>query len=459
VECTACPATSPPAPHCVTCRNHPRKESPTETENKAAGNADRGRATLRLREPWLLLARAGWVAVTIIVLGSFVASVPARYAQLAHPTTGVRAALAEMGFSARGYALYNVGLDTVFVSVFAAVAMVIFWRRSDDLMALLVATMLIVWGPLNGLLVLTPSAIEGMYPVLQRTLGSLLTYIGYMTWMLFFYLFPSGRFVPRWTRWLALGWVLFSGSWIFTPFGPPSWPPLLFNAAVLVLWGSFPVAQIYRYARVSDPVQRQQTKWVVFGVAVAVAGVLTTIFTVGAAVDLPPEEVGQRMLSMLLMDMSVLLIPLSIGVAVLRSRLFDIDVLINRTLVYGALTATLVTLYFGGVVLLQSLFRALTGQESQLAVVASTLAIAALFNPLRRRIQAFIDRRFYRRKYDAAKTLEAFSARLREETDLERLGDELVEVARETMQPTHVSLWLKPAHMAQSRNRAGEARR
>jgi hypothetical protein len=292
---------------------------------------------------------------------------------------------------------------------------------------------------------------------LQLVVGSLLTYLGYMTWMLFFYLFLSGRFVPRWTRWLALGWVLFSGSWIFTPFDPPSWPPLFFNAAVLVLWGSFPVAQIYRYARVSDPVQRQQTKWVVFGVAVAVAGVLTTIFTVGAAVDLRPEEVGKRMLSMLLMDAFVLLIPLSIGVAVLRSRLFDIDVLINRTLVYGALTAMLVAVYLGGVVLLQGAFRALTGQESQLAIVASTLAIAALFQPLRRRIQGFIDRRFYRRKYDAAKTLAEFSSRLRDETDLGTLSEDLVGVVRETVQPAHVSLWLRPAHG--TGDRAGEAQR
>jgi hypothetical protein len=393
------------------------------------------------------------VVVAVVALGQFVISVPARYTELAHPTAGVRAALAEMGLSARGYAFYNVGLDTLFVSVFAAVAIVIFWRRSDDLMALLVATMLIVWGPLNGLLVLTPSVIEGMYPVMQMALGSLLTYIGYMTWMLFFYLFPSGRFVPRWTRWLAVGWVLFSGSWIFTPFGPPSWPPLLFNAAVLVLWGSFPVAQVYRYARVSDPIQRLQTKWVVFGVAVAVAGVLTTIFTVGAAVDLPPEEVGRRMLSMLLMDASVLLIPLSIGVAVLRSRLFDIDVLINRTLVYGALTAALALVYVTGVVVLQYLFRTLTGGESQLAIVASTLAIAALFQPLRRRVQAFIDRRFYRNKYDAAKTLAAFSARLRNETDLDSLSDDLVMVVRETLQPTHVSLWLPQRGWSEHRSR------
>jgi hypothetical protein len=183
---------------------------------------------------------------------------------------------------------------------------------------------------------------------------------------------------------------------------------------------------------------------VVFGVAVAIAGTLTTIFTVGAAVDLPPRDVGPRMLSMLLMDTFVLFIPLSIGVAVLRARLFDIDVVINRTLVYGSLTVMLVALYFGGIVVLQRVFVALTGQRSTLAVVASTLLIAALFNPLRRRIQRFIDRRFYRRKYDAAKTLATFNSKMREETDLDSLSEEVLGVVRETMQPEHASLWLRP---------------
>jgi hypothetical protein len=178
----------------------------------------------------------------------------------------------------------------------------------------------------------------------------------------------------------------------------------------------------------SRGIERQQLKWFLFAATPIVAF---------AMVDYLPDVVDGLVFAWVLVGL-----PAAIGIAVLRYRLYDIDVVINRALVYGALTASLVLTYLGGVVSLQYIFRAFTGGESQLAVVVSTLAIAALFNPLRRRVQAFVDRRFYRRKYDAAKTLEAFSSRLRDETDLDALRDHLVGVVRETMQPAHTSLWL-----------------
>ena len=193
---------------------------------------------------------------------------------------------------------------------------------------------------------------------------------------------------------------------------------------------------VVRFRR-SGSVERQQIKWLALA-ALAIPVWFLTNAPVQAAV---PNL-------FLVMDALVFsaLIPVAAGIAILRYRLYDVDVVINRALVYGSLTPTLALMYVGGGATTQTIFRALTGQEqqSQLAIVASTLVIAALFNPLRRRVQGFVDRRFYRRKYDAAKTLEAFSARLREETDLDALSDELVGVVRETMQPAHVSLWLRP---------------
>jgi hypothetical protein len=195
------------------------------------------------------------------------------------------------------------------------------------------------------------------------------------------------------------------------------------------------VALFLRYRRARGE-ERQQIKWVAY--AAALLTVAISVVSIWPALD--GSIVGG-----VLFLIGFLAISIAIGIAILRHRLFDIDLIINRTLVYGVLTAALVAVYVGSVVLLQALLRALSGQESQLAVVASALAIAALFNPLRRRIQGFIDRRFYRKKYDAARTLSDFSAKLREETDLDSLSDDLVSVVEETMQPAHASLWLRPS--------------
>jgi hypothetical protein len=204
------------------------------------------------------------------------------------------------------------------------------------------------------------------------------------------------------------------------------------------------IVQLYRYRRVSSPIERQQTKWVVFGIATpATVFVGATILYLIFPVLAEPSSlylVAYDVVSTFLL----LIIPLSFGFAMLRSRLWDIDVIINRTLVYGTLTALLALVYVGLIVALQFLLRGIISQDNGVAIVLSTLTIAALFQPLRRRLQAIIDRRFYRRKYDAKRIIDAFSATLRAETDLTRVSEQLVAVVQETMQPTHVSLWLRP---------------
>jgi hypothetical protein len=267
-------------------------------------------------------------------------------------------------------------------------------------------------------------------------------FIGLIVFLLL--LFPTGRLPSR--RWRPFAWVsvaMISGGVIWSSIISPdvgfNAPPSPVQLSVLLL-GGVAAASLVVGRRGARGVERQQIKWLLY---------VGPLFFIAAGLHVGfyyfwlTERSWGLWASYLLVAVGGLSGPMAIGIAILRYRLYEIDLIINRTLVYGSLTAILVALYFVGIVVLQRVFVLLTGQKSTLAVVASTLVIAALFNPLRRRIQAFIDRRFYRRKYDARKTLEAFSAQLRNETDLKALSDDLVGVVRETMQPAHVSLWLR----------------
>ena len=401
-------------------------------------------ATLRGR--WLLLARVAWVALTAVVIGFHVAGIPYLYARQIGSFFGrltpeqVRV-FKNLGLTPEFYAAYAVAVPVGTMLVFTTIATVIFWRRSEDRMALFSAFMFVVFGG-AALTSGVPQTLAAAHPTLWFPVH-LLDYLGQVAFVTFFYLFPNGRFVPRWTRWLAIAVAL-----LYVPdiFFPGSSLDILGGPVFIGFLISLVVAQVYRYRWVSGPVERQQTKWVVSGVAVALVG-FATLLTLANLV-LSPESMGPliELVAETCVYGLIALIPLSIGVAILRSGLYEIDIIINRTLVYGALTLMLALVYVGGVTATQAVFTALTGQveQPQLAIVVSTLVIAALFNPLRRRIQSFIDRRFYRKKYDARKTLEGFSARLREETDLDALSDELAGVVRETMQPAHVSIWLRP---------------
>jgi hypothetical protein len=268
-------------------------------------------------------------------------------------------------------------------------------------------------------------------------------------------LFPNGRLPsPRWRPFAWLSVLLVAAGTIMSAFSPGpilslesihnplgiEGLPNVYQQLQALMFALIFVASASLVVRLHHTrgVERQQIKWVAYAGALAASASLPT-YTVFEATDLRWLELVGHAPALV----GILGVPTAVGIAILRYRLYEIDLLINRTLVYGSLTAILALVYLGGVVGLQGAFRALTGQESTLAVVASTLAIAALFNPLRRSVQAFVDRRFYRRKYDAKKTLEAFSARRRDETDLDALNDDLVGVVRETMQPAHVSLWLR----------------
>jgi hypothetical protein len=269
-------------------------------------------------------------------------------------------------------------------------------------------------------------------------------------------LFPDGRLpgrARRWFAWLIVlsvltgavlgalspGPILSLGS-IHNPLAAQSLPnaqkPIQMLMVVLLAVAAGSLLIRWMHARGTE---RQQIKWFLYAVALLAGGAILQY-----AVSGPLDQVLLGWVGRVLILTGFAGLPIFMGVAITRYRLYEIDLVINRTLVYGPLTATLVALYFGAVVLLQRVFVALNGGRSTLAVVASTLLIAAMFNPMRRRIQSFIDRRFYRRKYDTRKTLEAFSAKLRDETDLQALNDHLVGVVRDTMQPAHVSLWLHP---------------
>jgi hypothetical protein len=423
-------------------------------------------ATTRLHGYWLVLARSTWVALVILNLGSFVASFPVYIRNLYTPCTtdlctswqlspDAAQALEKVGIPLGVYATPIVLFIVVSALVALAVAAVIAWRKSDDWLALLVALMLIV-----KVVYVDPNALVETNPSWQF-LSEFLQFLKNATITLVFFLFPDGRFVPRWTRWLVIVWILIFGVEAFlpaAPFNPFNWPYVFYAPLPLVFYASLLFAQIYRYRRVSTAVQRQQTKLVVF--AASIVYLAYTVEVIGnewlplifPALALPP--LAYELLGSIIIFFLPVFIPLAFGIAILHYRLWDIDILINRTLVYGTLTVMLALLYFGP----ESLVHLLTGSISKqpLVIVASTLVIAALFQPLRKRIQATIDRRFYRQKYDAARTLAAFSATLRNEVDLNTLSEQLVAVVQETMQPTFVSLWLRKPTRAENQPRQAD---
>src|SRR5256886_6379161 len=395
--------------------------TPTSTNHKWHSETN-----TRIAGRWLFVKRLSIVVISIFTLLLYVIGTPVYFAYLHTLCTDCLddrlnpdelQALHALGISITTYAVYMVALNLLFALVYFAVAALIFWRKSDDWIAWLASFSLVAFGASFPSI---PAVLAAVHPVWQLPVTLVSEdVLGFPSLITFFFLFPDGRFVPRWTRWVAVGTAVLFVATSFFPvpfFNFSTRPGLLILLVQLVVFGSLVFSQVYRYRRVSTPVERQQTKWIVFSAAVGLLGflLLGVLLPVLLEVFIHLQSLNPLLLVILVTGiyLVLLLIPLSFAIAILRYRLWDVDVLINKTLVYGLLTGTLVAVYAGCIVGLQALLRGLFNQTSEIAIVVSTLAVAALFHPLRQRIQRVIDRRFYRRKYDAARTLAAFSATL-----------------------------------------------
>jgi hypothetical protein len=408
----------------------------------------------RLHGRPLQLARIIWVVVVIGVLALYFGSLPAFHTLLQPPcksfatcnlvgaiTLAQFHTIQAAGVSPYTMAKYWFGLDIAIVLIWSAIGFIIFWRRSDAWVALLVALALILFNvgqqgsPLSALVIVSPA---WAVPV------EILTFLGQASFGVLLFLFPNGQFAPRWVRWFVLVYLIQTALSLFLPTDLPlseayaqALVGLLFLSSVAVALYS----QIYRYRHVSTPVERQQVKWAVFGIALTI--VLLILLDMTNVFQLSQSSSAYILVENLY-PLALLPIPLSIGFAVSRTRLWEVDTLINKTLVYGLLTVLLAAVYAGLIIGLEALVgRFGSSSSAPIVIVVSTLIIAALFQPVRSRIQQIIDHRFYRSKYDAQKTLAAFSATLSNDVELPKLRNHLLEVVNETMQPEHASLWLR----------------
>lgn len=390
---------------------------------------------------WKRRAQVAWVVLALVLLVDFVVNIPVYY-HFAHAgcpypspadcptgilTKGNMQALARLHLPVTAAGDFLATLTLAVSVLYWVVGILIFWRESHEWMGLITALTCVLLGAtgLYGFIAggRLPQPVHALTYITELALVPVLG--------AFLCTFPTGRFTPRWT------WVVF----VIFIISNTVLPSVASNLPNLLIVGG----QIYRYLRISDAVERQQTRWFVFGFGVSFSA-LGIYYVLGAVVPgLSAPDSWYQLLSALTWLLVWTLLLLSVSIAILRYRLWDLDGIINRTLVYGSLTTLLIALYFGLILTLQALVRGIVSSslsQHPLVIVCSTLVIAALFDPLRRGLQAFIDRRFYRRKYDAAKVVAAFSTTLRQEADPDLLHTQLLSVVQETMQPSHVSLWV-----------------
>lgn len=399
-------------------------------------------ATFPLGIALSLLAIYSYVATAWIALGDPGSILP----DTSKWTTGqLESALVGFGLPGNFYAMSALTFGLVFSLVFLACGWLILLRKNQDWFGLLLALLLLSWTGGNGVFTYLPPA--------SPTIETLQSYLSWFMWVGLFslaYFFPSGHVTPPWARWFVYGWglVLIYGL-VSTALDVLTDEFIYFIPVVIVVLLVGGYAQVYRY-RHAAALEKQQIKWVMTALLLMVVLFILIIFVENFTGLTDPKKSSLstallfQIITSVIGNIAFMGIPISIALAMLRYRLWDVDMFIRRTLVYTLLTGILAFVFFGGVMLLQNLFKAITGQQSAISIVLSTLAIAALFNPLRLSIQNGIDRRFYRNKYNAQKVLEAFAQSARSETDLESLSGELQWVVQETIQPASISLWLKP---------------
>ena len=429
------------------------------------------RRSIVFQAQWLPYARLLWLLVATLTAVLFIIALPAHTAHMhivcadimcagTQSTSEVARQLHSLGISLYFYTAYILIVQILFALGYCIVAAVIFfrtWGKSTEpriqWMAFLVSLFFVTF-----VLAFTdaPAVLTRSYPALSLPLACL-GFIGETSLPLCFYLLPDGQFVPRWTRWLLPGWIAWGVLWYFfpnVPFKSNVWFLLLEDGVFMGGLGSMVFAQIYRYRYVSDPAQRQQTKWVVFGMATGLggffgAGMLGFVVPHALLPLLAPSAQASTYISTVAgiiaitaSYLAMLLVPLTICFAIHRYRLWDVDALVSQTLIYSTLIGLLGLIFLASVITQERLLQALIGRASELVIVGSTLAIVLLFQPLRHGIQSAIHRRLYRHKYVIEHALASFSTTLRDKANLEQLSEDVMEVVEETMRPEQASLWL-----------------
>jgi hypothetical protein len=410
--------------------------------------------TKGIPQPWLNIARGAWILLALYNLLPGLLGLPAYFRQLVAmnpwPANGgwnpenFHAAFSNSGFDPRVAAWLVVIPAAVQMIITVSLGLLVFWRRSHEWFGLVTSYCLVgLGGIVSGIHYEFIQAFPPFWQIVAQEVG-VMFWLGFFMFMI---LFPNGRFIPHWMRWVAAGLaVWFVMNEVYTKVFKTD--PIWLSWVVFIIFGFILYGKYMQNRWMSSPQEKQQIRWFLAAIVVFVMySILQNLYDSAFPILAQPgsKELIIYVIRVYLGKISVTIIPISVAIAIFRYHLWDIDLIIRRTLAYTVLTVLLGLVYFGLVTLMQTLFVGASGQQSTLALVISTLVIAALFNPLRRRIQQIIDKRFFRQKYDSASALEEFSTSASREVDLSKLTDDLTGVVQKTIQPEQVSVWLRKA--------------